>query len=297
MVGFSVKLLQTDGSEDFANLYEELKYDLQITSAGTEGFGDDVLTVASASLSYISEKLGKLSVKLVHSLRNSMELIVLRYSSIVFRWQKRISANLSKINNDRFSERKASIVDKEQLLLRISAVQKLHHVLDNVELVCEAPVKSNSVDWRTPEFMQAYDAMMKIGFDANRFDLVKKASAVYDEARTKGTLDAHGYTVSDIEELIELIKPLAHYAQSNQAKALAKRFVDYSDKLVKYETSLREQTDLDDFERQERLSVLNIRIARLWWLSHFIKAANVLATDVVKDVLTICKIAEQCIEA
>ena len=295
MIGFKLSHIRVDQSEELASLYEELKRDLQLTSAGTEGFGDDALHATISGLSYISKKMGMLVVRLSHMLRNTAELIISRYGSIMYRWDKRIRQNLHRIDSIKFTERKASVVPKEVLDKRIEAAKKLYHILDNVEMVCEAPVKPGSDDWRTPEFMKAYDAMMSIGFDANRYDLVKKAASVYDEARFKSTLGNHGYSVEHLGEVIQAIQPLTAYAQSNHVKNLTKRFVEYSDKLVKYEQSLNHQEDMDSMEKEELLHAVQVKIARLWWLTHFIKASHVLVGDIVIDVLKMCKIAEQCI--
>ena len=53
--------------------------------------------------------------------------------------------------------------------------------------------------------------------------------------------------------------------------------------------------DIDQEELEEKKHILSIKLARLWWVSHFIKATHVVASDVVIDILKICKVAERCI--
>lgn len=283
---------------ELSALYMEIKQDLGILEVGDESFGDVAKSVGSGILSgikYLAKKIGRLTTRLIMSLRNVAERTFLRYESIVHRWNKRIINNTKNLDMEKFDNRKIRVVSYDTLSKRIDAVYKVQHLLNNVEAVCDSPVNPNSEDWRTSEFMSAYRAMQDIGFDANRFDLVRKVSADYDKARIKGSVEGLGYTFATLRSLVEKIGPIAKYADKKTVTQLTDQFVKYSDQLTTYEKSIKEHEDLDSEEREEKMHILNIKIARLWWLSHFVKANYVIAGDIVMDVLKLSKVAEECI--
>lgn len=282
---------------DLDNLYHELKCDLGLI----ETYGKESIEWMEAAektwsgLKYVTHKLQLLTNRIFISMRNLTEKVVLRYSSIVLRWDKRIKENVELIDSEKFGARKTNVVSQALLLKRIDALVKLNHVLDNIESICEAPIPTESGDWRTSEIKLAYSAMQSIGFDASRFNLIGKVTSDYDDSRTKATLNELGYDLRALQEIVHKLGSLAKYAQSNSVTLLSKRFLEYSDKLKNYEISLRETPDLDDEEVAERKHTLDIKLARLWWVSHFIKSSYVVANDICIDVLKICKIAELCI--
>ena len=280
--------------EALALLYSEIRFDLQLTSAAEE-FGDTAKDVVVSGLKYISKKLGYLVTRLLHSMRNVAEKAFSRYESIMFRWNKRLSSNISNIDSVAFENRKISVVPREVLLARIDAIHKVHHLLDNIGQVCESQIRQGSNDFRTSEIMSAFRAMSDIGFDANRYNLVKQVSSLYDDAREHATLENLGYSTSELPTIISRISGIAKYANSSDVKKLNLRFVAYADKLTEYEKSIKEQEDLSFEEKEELLHTVDIKIARLWWIAHFIKAAYVVTGDIVIDILKICKTAEQCI--
>lgn len=282
---------------DIDNLYYELKCDLGLI----ETYGKESIEWMEAAektwsgLKYVTHKIQMLTTRIFISMRNLTEKVVLRYSSIVLRWDKRIKENVDLIDATKFGERRTKVVPQQLLLKRIDALVKLNHVLDNIESICEAPIPAESGDWRTSEIKLAYAAMQSIGFDASRFNLVGKVTSDYDESRIKSTLNELGYDLRSLQDVVHKLAHLAKYAQSNSVTTLSKRFLEYSDKLKNYEVSLRETPDLDDEEVAERKHTLDIKLARLWWVSHFIKSSYVVANDICIDVLKICKIAELCI--
>ena len=282
---------------DLDNLYYELKCDLGlIETYGKESVEwMEVAEKTWSGLKYITQKLQTLTNRVFISMRNLTEKVVLRYSSIVMRWDRRIKENVDLVDAEKFGARRTKVVPHHLLHKRIDALIKLNHVLDNIESICEAPIPPESGDWRTAEIKLAYSAMQDIGFDASRFNLVGKVSSDYDESRIKSTLSELGYDLRVLQEIVHKLAHLAKYAQSNSVTALSKRFLDYSDKLKNYEISLNETPDLDDHEIADRKHTLDIKLARLWWVSHFIKSSYVVANDICIDVLKICKIAELCI--
>ncbi len=292
----SKNIARQQSEEIFDDLYYELKCDLGlIATYGQESF--DWMRAAGKTWSgirYIAEKLQSITTRLFIMIRNTTEKVVMRYSSIMVRWDKRIHANLNRIDSNQFGARSVNVVPHELLMKRIDALTKLHHLLENIESICESPIASHEGDWRTVEIRMAYAVMQKIGFDADRFSLVGKVTAEYDSSRTKAPLSVHGYDLSSLREAIDKLRGLAKYAQADNVTKLSKRFVEYSDRLRNYEKSIEEEgPSREDYEQQTY--ILNIKLARLWWISHFIKASYVVANDICIDVLKICKVAELCI--
>lgn len=293
----STRKLDSTNEQALDDLYYELKCDLGlIETYGKEAI--ELMPLAEktwSGLKYVAHKLQLLTSRVFISMRNLTEKVVLRYSSIVMRWHKRLNENIDLVDSQKFGSRKINVVPHKLLLARVDALVKLHHILDNIEAICEAPISSVDGDWRTSEIKIAYSAMQSIGFDANKFNLIGKVESDYDKARRKSTLSELGYEVRDIATIVEKLKPLAKYAQSNSVTLLSKRFLDYSEKLKHYEMSLRETPDLDQDEVDQKKYILDIKLARLWWVSHFIKSSYVVANDICIDVLKICKVAELCI--
>lgn len=293
----STRKLNATNEQALDDLYYELKCDLGII----ETYGQETIELMPlaektwSGVKYVAHKLQLLTSRIFISMRNLTEKVVLRYSSIVMRWHKRLNENINLIDPHKFGSRKINVVPQALLFARIDALVKLHHILDNIESICEAPISHTDGDWRTSEIKTAYSAMQSIGFDSNKFNLIGKVESDYDKARRKTTISELGYDVRDLGNVVEKLKPLARYAQSNSVTLLSKRFLDYSDKLKNYEMSLRETPDLDQDEVDQRKYILDIKLARLWWVSHFIKSSYVVANDICIDVLKICKVAELCI--
>lgn len=283
--------------QSLCDLYRELQIDFGLV----DEYGQETIELkplgeqAWSGIKYIAQKLQFLTNRIFISMRNLTEKVVLRYSSIIVRWNKRIKENINRIDSHKFGSRRVKVVPYQTLIRRIEALVKLHHLLDNIEAICEAPISPTDGDWRTHEIKLAYSAMQSIGFDANKFNLIGKVESDYDKARIKSTLSELGYDLRELQTSIDKLQSLAKYAQSNSVTLLSKRFLDYSEKLKNYEISLHETPDLDQDETERRKYILDIKLARLWWVSHFIKSSYVVANDICIDVLKICKVAELCI--
>jgi len=278
--------------EALQNTYEEIQADLNLFYYGQEGFISDAGAATLTGLVKVSKKMGALILQLVHSIRNAAEKTFLRYSKINQLWKKRIEQNQQYINSEKFGLRKISIVDYDDLIARLETVTALHHLLDNFEQICNSPVSSDG-NWKTSQFQKAYDLLLKIGFDTPKFNLVKKTSAAYDAKTYSATIDTHGYTSDKLDEIVRKLDIVAKYSESKTLSQLEKRFIQYGESLSKFENSLREQ-DGDDITEQRE--VLEIRISRFWWCTHFIKVSHQVAHDVMIDVLKLCKVAESKIE-
>lgn len=281
------------------DLYLEIKEDLLVLDnsdlAAQESLGQ-ILSVSKSGIGFIGQKISSLFNRLFVSLRNLTEKILFRHNTIITKWNNRIMKNLNHIDNSKFSQYVTRIVPYHILEKRISVLLKLHHVIDNIESICEAKIDYNSEDWRTPEITSMYTKLSEIGLDATRLNLLNKVSSSYDKVRLKSTVDNLGYSINNLTDVISKIKPIVQYADFGSVKKISNRFVAYSDKLAKYEESLRfNEEDMSSSELEEKRHILKIKLARLWWISHFIRATYVIADDIVIDVLKLCKIAERCI--
>lgn len=297
MYRLNPKRAKTENAQSLEHLYFELQCDLGLVdTVGMESI-DFVETMGRvwSGIKSVASKLGSLVSRLTIMLRNMVEKTFLRYSSIMMRWEKRIKVHAKDIDEDKFESSVIKIVPKNVLIKRISALSKLHHLLSNIEIVCESAIRPDSDDWRTPEISAAYTAMQSIGFDSNRFNLVGAVSSDYDKSREKATVGELGYSISDLGDVVTRLKSMADFASKGNADMISRKFVDYSDKLTQYESSLETSEDLSPEEIRERKHVLKIKMARLWWISHFIKSSYVVAADIMVDVLKLCKLAERCI--
>ena len=258
-----------------------------------EGITSQIIEKTSDVATKIIKKLSKISVRLFSILRNTGEHIFSRYESILERWNKRIKNNISRIDESQFYQYRIAIPDYEVLKKRIEVLKNLHFLIDNLEHICDSPAHKDTNDWRVPEFSTAYKAMGEIGFDATSYDLLKREAPGYKKQKYKATIEAHGYHVAHLHELINGCEIVAKYASKQNIDIIHRKVVNYSDQLLKYELAIRTNDNMDDADKNERLQQIDMRIARLWWITHFINSIYKIAHDVVVDVLNLCKVAEK----
>lgn len=288
--------------KELAYLYTNLQMNLGlIPSYGEEGIISDVLhgtfDIAKGTLSYIGKKLGKLVNRLFLSLRQLTDSIFRRYDSLVNRRLKMMETHLNEINETKFLKYKTHIVSYKSLEDRVSAALSVYSVLNNIESIFNYPVKKDSEDWRTPEFINAYKDMTKIGFDADRYSLLKAPIKTYDKARVTGTLDTLGYTPNNILDITRSITKFSNYASKTYTESMVKRFVTCADKLADYEEMISKAEDTMSEDQIESMRHnIQIKTARLWWMSHFIKAIYVVTNDILVDALKVTNIFERCVE-
>jgi DNA-binding Lrp family transcriptional regulator len=269
----------------YLELQEELQMLLNPNFRSDENYTDLAKSVGS-SLAKMARKISALVMRMLRILRNGAEKTFSRSQSIQQRWEKRLKNNLNRIDQEKFYEKKLKIVSYEKLLLRIDAVKQLHVLLSNISQICDSPVTSS--DWRTPEFKRAYSVLYKIGFDLSKFSLTKSVSTLYDQDRSTVSVSHHGYSLDKLVQVVEKIKTLAQYADSRTTTKIEKSFVAYGESLSRYDAQLQEQGESSSVNRE----ILEIRLARFWWATHFIKVAHQIAYDIMVDVLKLCKAAE-----
>lgn len=286
----------------YESLYEEydqvklllVELDSARTVIATEGLITEAARKTANVAGEVIKRVGRIATSLLVLLRNTGEMIFSKYTTIMERWNKRLKNHMDRIDVDRFTSYKLVAPDYEVLKKRVSVLNKLHFLIDNLEHICDAPAHKDSNDWRVPEFTTAYKAMQEIGFDSTSYDLVRKLSPNYKKQRYKATIGTHGYMPMHLHELVNDCTIVAKYASKSSMDAIHKKVMAYSEHLLKYEQAVRNNEELNEDDKVERLQQIDLRIARLWWITHFINSLYKVSYDVVTDVLNLCKIAEKC---
>lgn len=283
-------------------LYTDLQMTLGlIPSYGEEGIIADIahgtFNIAKSTLGFVGRKLGKLISRLFLSLRQLTENIFRRYDSLINKRLKMMEQRVGEVNENKFLKYKTHIVPCQVLKDRVSAALSVYSVLNNIESIFNHPVKRDSEDWRTPEFINAYSDMAKIGFDADRYALLKAPLKTYDKARVTKTLETLGYTPTDILDIVRSIAKFSNYASKTYTESMIKRFIACADKLSDYEQMISKAEDTMSEDQIESMRHnIQIKTARLWWMSHFIKAIYVVTNDILVDALKVANIFERCVE-
>lgn len=260
---------------------------------GTEGIISEAVHKTADVAGALIKRISRIATRLLILLRSTGEQIFSTYTAILERWDKRLKNNIGRIDNTKFGSYKLSIPDYEVMKKRIAVLNKLHFLIDNLEHVCDSPAQRDTNDWRVPEFMAAYRAMQEIGFDSTSYDLIRKLSPGYKKQKYKATLDAHGYMVAHLQELVKDCSIVAKYASKSTRDIIHTKVTHYSDQLLKYEQAVRTNEDMDESSKNEKLQQIDMKIARLWWITHFINSLYKVSSDVVNDVLNLCKVAEK----
>lgn len=287
---------------ELAYFYTDLQMTLGlIPSYGEEGIVSDVLhgtfDITKGTLGFVGKKLGKLINRLFLSLHQLTETIFRRYDSLINRRLKGMEKHIDEVNENKFLKYKTHIVPCKVLKDRVNAALSVYNVLNNIESIFNYPIKQDSEDWRTPEFISAYRDMTKIGFDADRYSLLKAPIKTYDKVRVTGTLKTLGYTSNNILDITRSITKFSNYASKSYTESMIKRFVTCADKLSDYEQMISKAEDTMSEDQIESMRHnIQIKTARLWWMSHFIKAIYVVTNDILVDALKVTNIFERCVE-
>jgi hypothetical protein len=217
----------------------------------------------------------KLSVKI--------KMITKKYDSLFSKYYKELTNNKDNIDIEDFYNTKLSITPYITLYKRIKAIQQLFPILDNMDSIINA--SGNAIE--TPEMKKAFDYLTDIGFDAQNQSLISKVSNNYKNDTITQTVNQHMYTVDKIISLLNNLKSVEKYTKYSWAVNLKRKFDMVSTKL----TNERRIIDNDNTRKNE----LQIKIKRVWWCSHFIKAAYTITNDVCKDLTKLSHAASQCI--
>lgn len=270
-------------------LYQQICKDLpkiEDLSIGEESlFDTDTLHFKNIILS-----LANIAQSLFVSLTLTIEKILKKYELILNKYQQILLPNIQNIDTTKFETSTAKIVPHHILQTRLQSLKKVYSLLNNVDTVISYPA-SNSNSWSTPHIEQAFTSLLDIGFDANKLNLIKKVSTSYDAKRVRQSLSEAGYSEQDISGLIGEVREFTPYVTQSYTRNLNKKLSSLSDSLIKQKEALDNDSVKSESQKILENKTISNKIMRLWWISHFIKAAYTIASDILDDIVTICKIA------
>lgn len=214
----------------------------------------------------------KLSVKI--------KMITKQYDSLFEKYYKELEENKSNINIDDFYNTKLNIVPYITQYKRIKAIQQLFIILDNMDSI----IYNSSNEVETPEMKKAFDYLVDIGFDAQNQSLINKVSGNYKNDVISQTVNQHMYTVEKIISLLNSLKNVEKYTKYSWAVNLKRKFNNVSEKLT------NEKRVLDNTNPNKHKEI-QLKLKRVWWCSHFIKAAYTITNDVCSDLVKLAHTA------
>lgn len=240
---------------------------------------------SSSILSTLKRFLTQLDIvikSLFVKLSLTLQIITKRYNVIFNKYYTAISTNKNKINTSTFYNTRLNIVNNITMWKRIKAAQQLFSILSNMDGVLNA-----SGHWDTIELKRGFDYLIEIGYDAQSQALINKVSDSYRNDSITQTVNQHMYSINGLIELLNRAKSFEQYTRDSFVVNLKRKFAIVSERLV------TEKRLTEDPAKQQ---ILQTKLMRLWWCSHFIKAAYIITNDVCRDLSKLCVAANNAIE-
>lgn len=266
---------------------------IMYTQAACESLSETLATFAGVALRYVGDGLLFLGDRVFESLRNGAEKNFLSYQQICVNYKNRVWKNARDLDGTKFDAYTVNVVPHKELSKRLTAVEKVCKVLNNVDSIYSAPVKKNSADWTTPECNAAIKAMEDIGFQARNYDFLATVSKTYANARKNQPLYLHQYTPKNIMDLIDRCERLSTYSDPKYIDKFEEKYGKCTDKLQDFELDTAEKDDEEVTAARDHES--KVRAARLWWMAHFIRAVYTVMKDIFSDIEKLTLATERCI--
>lgn len=289
-----------DPDREFAQIYLALKYHLgyMTFAPGDESLADPLAKFALFTLKSFGHGLAFVADRVFNLLRRKTEKTLLSYTNTTGVWKSRVWKNLRNIDGVKFDDYMLSVPPYAVLKDRVNAVLAIHQALANVTGIYDGSVAQGNY-WLTTDCQKAIDAMAKIGFDARNHDiLVESISETYKRATIRQSMFMHKYTLKNIMELFNKVQQIAEYASPAYIEKYQKKFDACIDKLNDAEGAIIEDDNdekLTEKEKAAREYEISMRAARLWWITHFIRSAYLVTSDIFTVLEKLTAVTEKCI--
>lgn len=242
--------------------------------------------------SRIFDKLGRITTRIFKLLRNGSEKMLHDKEKLLTIWDTRISDK--KIDIEKLHNSKLKCVPKNIFMDRLECVKQLIVTLEQTERIVNAPVVIGSNQSIPKEVIDCNSKLREIGFDIGNFNFVESTNKKYNtDNDTTGTITELGYDVVYIKKMIPIIAQLASELSKTKMEKLNVMFSNVQKKIMAEETAIKSNTD--DRDNKKKLEILNIRIMKLWWLSHFISAMISIGTDLTNHMLKLAVLLDDCV--
>ena len=229
--------------------------------------------------------------------RTLVENISKEYEFIARMWESKLQKHMDKIVDERFRSLIVSVCSLEVLKKRIEIVGHIHQLLNNAESIVNSPIQDvdDPNSYNTPEFVECYKELKDIGFAITNKTFTESRSQGYTSQEEKRTLEKHGYSKSDLPELVRLAQGVASVATKKWLNTMVTKFQQLNAELEKHEKAILTNQLLEETEKKLELKKDSIRISRLWWLSNYVHLLQLLSEDCMKYILKIFRAADESI--
>jgi rRNA maturation endonuclease Nob1 len=218
------------------------------------------------------------------------EQLIRSYRALNEIWTRRLSQNISNLNEDKFKNITIKSIKKEVLEERLHVAKEIHKVIQDAKTICEVKIDLNAeVHWATDDILNLQKALHRLGLNVAKFNLTGKIDKTYDSYYTKDTIEHLGYSIDDIEDLVKSSSELATYVNKKETKKITETISAYFDDLAKQENALHEMQSLDESVKEQKIHEMEMRVIRLWNITSFFKIMQKLTHDIFRDIFKLCR--------
>ena len=281
--------------EDMERL-DNLLMQLNAVTAGTEFLETNVsfkswLRDVGIILSRVGNRIFKLG-------RSVVESVFKKYELAARLWNDRIMKNIDRIDDIHFHEKIVSTIPLQTFKERTEVVGVLINIINNAQSIVNEKIAdpdNEEQGYITPQFVQGYKQLKEIGFELTNKTFTESRSQGYSAKEEKRKLGDHGYSKSDLPELVNIAKEIAAKASKKWLEKTVKDFHDLNNALFAHEKEVMISKTISDSEKQLELKKVKIKINRVWWLSNFIHVLHQLCGDQMEYILRIFRAADDSI--
>lgn len=245
----------------------------------------------------IKVMLGRLNTRVYRLMRNLVENVSKQYVFIMKMWDTKIQKHLHDIDDEHFDQVVISCVPSDILKTRISVIRDIASMIEKIESIVEAPIDDpeDPNSYNTPIFVKLYKEISDIGFSMTNRTFTESKSQGYKSKEVKKTISELDYSKQSLPELVNVAKSIAQLATKKWMTETSTRFVKYNESLLYKEKRLLDNQAMDQYDKEQEIQKVRIRISRLWWLSNFVHLLGVLTEDQMGYILKVFRAAESSI--
>lgn len=230
--------------------------------------------------------------------RSVVEDVFKKYEMAAQLWNDRIMKNIDKIDDVHFSEKIVSTIPLKIFKERSEVVGTLVNIINNAQSIVNEKINDPDDEERgfiTPQFVDGYKKLKAIGFNLTNKTFTESRSQGYSSAEEKRTLRDHGYSKSDLPELVKIAKDIAAQTSKKWLEETIKNFHNLNGALMAHEKEIMISKIISDNEKELELKRVKIKINRVWWLSNFIHVLHNLCNDQMDYILRVFRAADDSI--
>ena len=230
--------------------------------------------------------------------RGIVEDVFKKYELAAKLWNDRIMKNIDNIDDAHFGDKVVETIPLKIFQDRVDVIGYLINVINSAQSIVNTNIQDPDDEesgYMTPQFAEGYKRLKEIGLNFSNKTFVENRSQGYSSHAEKRKLSDHGYSKSDLPELVKVAKDIAANTSKKWLENTIKNFHELNDALLKHEKETMLNKTISDSDKQLELKKVKIKINRVWWLSNFIHVLQQLCSDQMMYVLKVFRAADDSI--